>query len=72
MRGAEHQEIAEYAIALRGDPCSYCGGPGGCADHVEPLARGGEHAVSNLTAACRRCNARKHVRPLLHFLLEAA
>jgi 5-methylcytosine-specific restriction endonuclease McrA len=28
-------------------------------DHVRPIARGGEHRLSNLVAVCRRCQALK-------------
>ena len=54
------------------DPCSYCGGPAGEVDHIQPRSRGGSEGWDNLTAACRACNARKHAMPLLAFLLKAA
>jgi 5-methylcytosine-specific restriction endonuclease McrA len=31
-------------------------------DHVIPLAKGGQHEVSNLAAAHWLCNLRKHAR----------
>lgn len=62
-------ELQEYAAILRGDPCSYCGAPGGELDHIDPLARGGAESWDNLTSACRSCNARKHARSLLEFLM---
>ena len=31
-------------------------------DHIEPLSRGGAHAVSNLCIACPPCNLRKNAR----------
>jgi 5-methylcytosine-specific restriction endonuclease McrA len=71
-QSAIRSEVRGYASILRHDPCSYCGGSAGCADHIEPLASGGEHSSDNLTAACRRCNARKRTRTLLRFLLEVA
>lgn len=37
-------------------------------DHVEPLARGGAHDVSNVVPACGPCNSRKKDRTLLAFL----
>ena len=61
--------LREYVEILRGDPCSYCGQPAGEVDHIEPLARGGAEGWENFTAACRSCNARKHARPLLQFLM---
>lgn len=59
-----------YALLLRGDPCAYCGSPAAELDHVVPLAAGGEDGPTNLVGACRSCNAKKHARPLLLFLLE--
>lgn len=60
--------IASYARVLSGDPCSYCGTVPEQIDHIVPLARGGDHAWDNLTAACGHCNTSKHARPLLSFL----
>ena len=44
-----------------GSVCQYCGAyaPGGGADHVTPLSRGGTDALDNLVWACRECNASK-------------
>lgn len=69
--GDSRAEVAEYARVLLGDPCSYCGGPADVIDHIVALASGGEHEARNLTAACRRCNARKRTIPLLPFLAKA-
>lgn len=68
--GGEVDAVKEYALILLRDPCSYCGGPADVIDHIEPLATAGAHSASNLTAACRRCNARKRTVPLLAFLLR--
>jgi len=41
--------------------CAYCGKRGGrleC-DHIQPVAKGGSHDLSNLTTACRVCNNAK-------------
>jgi 5-methylcytosine-specific restriction endonuclease McrA len=58
---------------LRADPCSYCGGPGGTVDHVEPKRKpvrglGGAHAWLNLTGACGGCNGTKGDKGLLVWL----
>lgn len=58
---------------LRADPCSYCGGPGGTVDHVEPRARaargiGSVHGWTNTVGACAPCNGRKSDRALLVWL----
>ena len=34
-----------------------------CIDHVHAFADGGAHDISNFTASCARCNARKSDRP---------
>lgn len=38
-------------------------------DHIQPLARGGEHSYRNTQCACRRCNGAKSDRPLGQTLL---
>lgn len=56
--------------------CPYCAQPISVAtaqiDHIEPLARGGSHALDNLTACCAACNASKRDRPLLYWLAQRA
>lgn len=43
-----------------GDRCYYCGKKSELTlDHFEPLARGGEHCVSNFVFSCFSCNSRK-------------
>lgn len=37
-------------------------------DHIEPLARGGAHDVTNIAAACKPCNCSKNETPLLVWL----
>jgi len=40
--------------------CYYCGGDANQADHVIPIASGGDPmSLDNLVPACRRCNLRK-------------
>lgn len=57
---------------LARDPCSYCGGPVEVIDHIHPSARGGANDTTNLTGACRACNASKSAKSLLTFLLTRA
>lgn len=59
-----------YATALDRDPCCYCGAPTEAIDHIVANAARGEHAWTNFTAACKRCNSGKGARPLLWFLLH--
>lgn len=61
----------DYVAVLRVDPCSYCGETAaGQIDHITPRSLGGSSDWWNLTAACRSCNASKHKRPLLLWLLK--
>lgn len=69
--GQSHRE--GWMSVIRRDPCSYCGGPAGTVDHVEPRSRrarglGGAHSWLNYAAACERCNGRKGAHSLLMFL----
>lgn len=59
----------EYAALIDGDPCSYCGGPAGEKDHIIPVSAGGTGDWFNLAAACRHCNAVKHSKHVLQFML---
>lgn len=49
--------------------CVYCykalEGDDATADHVVPLDEGGEDALENLVAACRRCNGLKSNKPVI-------
>ena len=59
----------DYLAVLRRDPCSYCGGPAGAADHIVARSCGGEDGWENRTGTCASCNSRKGARPLLLALL---
>jgi len=37
-------------------------------DHLVPLARGGEHTISNLVMACATCNTRKGAKDPMEFI----
>ena len=58
-----------YWDILADDPCSYCGGPAGEVDHIVALNNSGTNDWTNLTAACRSCNASKSTKSPLDFLL---
>ena len=48
--------------------CAYCGKRAKghlTIDHITPLAKGGNHTLTNIVPACRKCNCRKGVGPLL-------
>lgn len=60
-------DFARAAALLEG-ACAYCGSTERLTlDHVIPLARGGQHRVGNLVAACKPCNSRKHARDEMEF-----
>lgn len=71
-RGAMRDDALGYAEVLAGDPCAYCGGPATEVDHIDPLVETEDGDWTNLTAACRSCNARKNRRSLLTYLREVA
>lgn len=49
--------------------CAYCNADAELTmDHIEPLAKGGEHNTENVVAACGSCNAAKGSTTLLLFL----
>ena len=41
-------------------PCHYCPAPGASVDHIVPTTLRGSDDPSNLTFACRSCNAAKN------------
>lgn len=58
------------AIASTSGLCTYCGLAKKLEmDHVDPLIHGGEHDVDNIVPACKSCNASKHDRPLIQWLV---
>lgn len=61
---------ADYRVAIRDDPCRYCGGPGSEDDHYYPIAKGGTAHWHNLVRACRRCNRSKGARCGTVYLLR--
>lgn len=68
-RGAALDALGhQWVDIISGDPCAYCGGVADEIDHITPITHGGTGDWTNLTPACRSCNARKHAKPLLGFL----
>lgn len=67
MQG-DPQEIYDYGLILRQDPCSYCNNPAKAIDHIIPLAKNGNHSWDNLTAACQGCNSSKRDKSFLFWL----
>jgi 5-methylcytosine-specific restriction endonuclease McrA len=60
--------LGGYELALRHDPCWYCGGTGGVLDHIVPKARGGANNWGNYAGLCLRCNSKKGIRSVLGVL----
>jgi 5-methylcytosine-specific restriction endonuclease McrA len=60
--------LADYSYR-----CAYCGAGGKMSmDHVDCIAKGGEHDVDNIVPACRSCNSKKHTTNLAVFLSKLA
>jgi len=61
-----------WISVLLADPCAYCDAPSTALEHIDPLARGGEHTIDNVAGACLICNSSKKDDTLLTFLLRRA
>lgn len=64
MRGNYGCSVPRSAIEKRftqfGEKCAYCGCGGDMQiEHVNPIARGGWHVLSNIVPACKQCNHSK-------------
>lgn len=59
---SDRQLITAYKLAIRNDPCRYCGQPSKHADHYFPVARGGSWQWWALVPACAACNQSKSAR----------
>jgi len=46
-------------VLATGEPCAWCGGRADTADHLIPLAYGGQNELDNLVPSCSRCNYRR-------------
>lgn len=69
VTGNQWRQISVEALGL----CAYCNND--CTptlDHIEPLARGGEHDIDNAAAACGACNSSKGDTPLFLWLAKRA
>lgn len=56
------RDLARLSLQTSG-LCLYCGeAQGEHWDHRVPLARGGRHAIGNLSLACGTCNQQKHTK----------
>ena len=55
-------------LKLYQSPCFYCGTKSQIElDHVIPIARGGQHSIGNLVAACRACNGSKGSKTIMEW-----
>lgn len=57
--------IREYRaiFTIYGGMCAYCLiAKADTLDHVVPLCKGGDHDITNVVPACRKCNFKKHTR----------
>ena len=59
-RNPAHEVSDDFLQRLYGLPCVACGSEDNIsADHIIPVARGGEHSESNLQPLCGSCNSSK-------------
>lgn len=68
-RGAAWARLRLAVLERDGWVCAYCGkaleGDDATADHIVPRGTGGRDELTNLVAACRRCNGKKSDRELV-------
>ena len=67
-RGSAWEALRQQVLERDDYVCVYCNGANGEAttvDHVVPKAQGGTDELSNLVAACLKCNARKGAQSLV-------
>jgi hypothetical protein len=69
-RADRNPDLIDYSEILRGDPCSYCGGPMDLVEHIHTRSTGGTNTWDNVTAGCTSCNGMKRNKSLLHALLH--
>lgn len=54
-------------------PCPYCGRQYSTSnpmvlDHIEPISRGGRHAIGNVGVVCKQCNREKWAHPITEWI----
>lgn len=68
------ERVRQRVLARDGFRCVYCArqlpAEDLTVDHVQPVARGGDHSDGNLAAACQACNTRKGAMPAWSFLAD--
>lgn len=69
-RAAHVEYFPEWETVLLADPCAFCGATSTTIDHIDPLRKGGAHAVDNAIGTCRSCNSSKGTKTLLQFLMH--
>lgn len=58
----EWRNLREIVLKRDGYRCAYCGNEAETVDHITPVNLGGGNELSNLLAACNRCNGIKSDR----------
>ncbi|MGH8504837.1 MAG: HNH endonuclease, partial [Stenotrophobium sp.] len=41
-------------------------------DHIQPVSKGGDNSLHNLTTACLHCNSRRGSRPVMEAIIGAS
>lgn len=70
MTSADRALSADYRVAIKNDPCFYCGDTAENMhdDHFIPLAQGGTDHWHNLVRACQFCNLSKGAKDGASFI----
>ena len=64
-RSREWAELKRWAKDRDGGACVVCGSRELLqVDHITPLSKGGENAITNLQTLCKKCHEKKTGRPL--------
>jgi 5-methylcytosine-specific restriction endonuclease McrA len=66
------RELRKRILARDGYTCHYCGQPADTVDHILPVSKHPDQAMSpdNCVSACRTCNSRKGSRSQGSFLAQ--
>ena len=79
MGMSSKRKQGKVRLLLCGRPwveCHYCGcriEPGTATlDHIKPQSKGGNHSVSNLLLACKRCNVKRGSVPYQKYIKRIA
>jgi 5-methylcytosine-specific restriction endonuclease McrA len=62
---AEYKRNRRKVLEDSNYTCHYCQGIANTADHIIPVSFGGTNEISNLLAACHKCNSARQNKPMV-------